>query len=57
MWKKSRRKTSDELDALVCAMVALGLAVPDSGLVITDYPGGDIRPVGKRSVAILQAFP
>ena len=50
-------QSHDELDALVCAMVALGVAVPDSGLVITDYQGGDIRPVGKRSVSILQAFP
>jgi predicted nuclease with RNAse H fold len=47
----------DELDALVCAMVALGVAVPDSGLVIQEHAGGDIRPVGKRSVMLLTAFP
>ncbi|HET6346464.1 MAG TPA: DUF429 domain-containing protein [Myxococcota bacterium] len=47
----------DELDALVCAMVALGVAVPDAGLVIQEHPGGDIRPVGKRSVMLLSAFP
>lgn len=50
-------QSSDELDALICAMVALGVAVPECGLVLNEIPGGDIRPVGKRTVNILQAFP
>jgi predicted nuclease with RNAse H fold len=50
-------QTSDELDALVCAMVALGVGVPECGLVMQELAGGDIRPVGKRSLMILSAFP
>ena len=50
-------KSADELDALVCSLVALGCAYPETGLVIHELPGGDIRPVGKRSLCILQAFP
>jgi predicted nuclease with RNAse H fold len=50
-------KSADELDALVCAMVAFGAAVPEAGLVMQELAGGDIRPVGKRVVTLLQAFP
>lgn len=50
-------KTADELDAFVCALVALGRAHPESGLVLTELKGGDIRPIGRRPVAILRGLP
>lgn len=50
-------QSPDALDALVCAMVALGCAIPEAGLVMQEFAGGDVRPVGKRAVMILSAFP
>lgn len=55
--EQDKLETADALDALVCALVALASAVPEAGLVVSELAGGDIRPVGRRSVAILQAFP
>jgi hypothetical protein len=49
--------TAQELDALVCAFTALGVAAPDSGIVINELQGGDLRPVGKRPVVVLEALP
>lgn len=53
----SAPKTPDELDALACAVVALGRAFPDSGLVLGEWQGGEIRPIGRRQVAILRGLP
>ena len=50
-------KTPDELDAFVCALVALGRAHPDCGLVLSDWHGGEIRPIGRRHVALLKGLP
>jgi hypothetical protein len=50
-------KTAEELDAFVCALVALGRAHPDSGLVLTEYQGGEIRPLGRRQLALLKGLP
>ena len=49
--------TADELDALICAVTALGAVAPESGLVVHELEGGEIRPVGKRALAILKALP
>jgi hypothetical protein len=49
--------TPDELDALACAVVALARAYPDSGLLLGEWQGGDIRPIGRRPVAILRGLP
>ncbi|MEE8409767.1 MAG: hypothetical protein V3T05_09195 [Myxococcota bacterium] len=49
--------TVEELAALVCAITALGAASAESGLVVAQLPGGDIRPIGKRPVVVLQALP
>ena len=50
-------QTAGELEALVAALTGLGVAVPDAGLVVHQHTGGDIRPVGKRAVAVLAALP
>jgi len=50
-------ESPDELDALICAVTALGAVAPESGLVVHELAGGDIRPVGKRALAILKALP
>lgn len=50
-------RTSAELDALVCALVALGTAHPESGLELRSFVGGDIRPVGQRAVSLLYSIP
>lgn len=52
-----RPTTADELDALVCALTALGCGAPESGLVTRELPSDDIRPVGKRSLLIIDALP
>ncbi len=49
--------TAEELDAFACAMTALAVAVPETGLVTHELAGGDIRPVGKRPLVILEALP
>jgi hypothetical protein len=49
--------TAFELDALVCALTSLGVAAPDSGIVTHELQGGDLRPVGKRPVVVLEALP
>ena len=49
--------TPDQLDALVAALVALGLGIPDAGVVVQELEGGDIRPVGRRPLALLRALP
>jgi predicted nuclease with RNAse H fold len=50
-------KTSDELDALMCAMTALACGAPECGLVVRELPAEQIRPVGERSLMILDALP
>ncbi len=50
-------QTPEELEALVCAVVALGVAAPDSGLVTHELPGGEIRPLGARPIVLLEALP
>ncbi len=50
-------ETAGELDALVAALTALGLAAPDSGLVVHEHVGSELRPVGKRPMAYLVALP
>lgn len=50
-------KTADELDALVCSVVALAKIAPATGLITREWVGGDIRPVGKRSIVLLTALP
>ncbi len=49
--------TGDELQGLICALTALGACAPETGLVVHELEGGDIRPVGKRSLALLKALP
>lgn len=49
-------KNAEELEALVCAMTALAIAFPESGLVAHEVPGSEIRPVGRRNIAILDAL-
>lgn len=49
--------TAAELHASVAAIVALGCAFPDSGLVTHESKGGEIRPVGMRKLVILDALP
>jgi predicted nuclease with RNAse H fold len=49
--------SADELDALICALTALGAVAPESGLVVHELEGGEIRPVGKRQLAVLKALP
>lgn len=50
-------ETPEELDALVSALVALANAHPECGLVAKNWPGGEIRPVGKRSLSLLYGLP
>lgn len=50
-------ESADELESLVCALTALGCAHPESGLVIREFPGEEIRPVGKRSLCVVDALP
>ncbi len=52
-----RPTTAGELDALICAVTALGTVHPESGLVIRELTGDIIRPVGKRSLHIIDALP
>ncbi|MCB0063664.1 MAG: DUF429 domain-containing protein [Caldilineaceae bacterium] len=47
----------EELEALVCATTALAVAFPQCGLITREMSGGDIRPVGRRSVILLEALP
>ncbi|MFC1609786.1 DUF429 domain-containing protein [Myxococcota bacterium] len=53
----ARPASADELDALVCAVTALGHAYPESGLIVRELPGDQIRPVGKRSLYIIDGLP
>jgi hypothetical protein len=50
-------RTSIELEAVVAALAALGVAVPDAGLVTQELSGGEVRPLGKRPVVLLEALP
>ncbi len=50
-------KNHAELDALVAAVVALGTAFPESGVVVSSHPGSELRPVGDRPVNILDRLP
>jgi len=52
-----RPKTPVELEAMVAAVTALAVAVPDTGLVVHELQGGEVRPVGKRPVVVLEALP
>jgi len=45
------------LEALIGGLTALGVAIPDAGLVVHELGGGSIRPVGRRPVALLVALP
>lgn len=57
-WQTEEPTSADELDAWVCALVACGQrAAATSGLVIQQWAGGEIRPVGRRQVALLRALP
>lgn len=49
--------TSAELEALICALVALAIAYPESGLVVQHLPGGEICPVGEHAVSLLCRVP
>ncbi len=49
--------TADELDALVSAVSALAVAFPECGVLARTLEGGEIRPVGKRSLVILDGLP
>lgn len=49
--------SEDAFEALVCSVVALGVSHPESGLQTQMWMGGDIRPVGTRSLAVLSALP
>ncbi len=49
--------SSSELDALICAIVALANAHPETGLIVQSFTGGDIRPVGQREVSLLYGIP
>ena len=46
-----------EIDSLVCGITGIGAGFPESGLVTHQLPGGNIRPVGKRSIVMLDALP
>ncbi|MEM6533985.1 MAG: DUF429 domain-containing protein [Myxococcota bacterium] len=46
-----------QLDALVSALVALGTAHPESGLIVNSVEGGEIVPVGRRPFNLLTALP
>ena len=48
---------SDEVDALAACVVGLGANYPETGLMIEELAPGDIRPVGRRPIAVLQALP
>lgn len=50
-------QTPEELESLVCAVTAMAVAFPECGLTVHELEGGDIRPVGTRSVALLSALP
>ena len=43
--------------ALTCAVTAMAVAFPETGLITHEIPGGEIRPVGKRSLVILGGLP
>lgn len=50
-------RSVEELDAVVSAVVAMAVAFPECGLVTHSFAGGNIRPVGSRSVVVLDALP
>jgi hypothetical protein len=50
-------QTSEELDALVCSLTALGVGAPDCGLVTEELEAGDIRPLGQRPAVVIRALP
>jgi len=52
-----RPKTPVELEAMVAAVTALAVAIPDMGLVVHELAGGEVKPVGKRPVVVLEALP
>lgn len=47
----------EELEGLVCAIVALAVGVESTGLVSRELEGAEIRPVGTRPVVLLEALP
>jgi len=49
--------TAEELEALVAAITALAITYPATGLVTHEIEGGPIRPVGSRTIAVLDALP
>lgn len=50
-------QTPVDLEALVSALTALGVAAPESGLVVHELRGGEIRPIGRRPVVVLAGLP
>ncbi len=49
--------TAPELEAMICAITAHGIAFPDTGYVTHLIAGGEIRPVGRRMIAVLDGLP
>jgi hypothetical protein len=49
--------TADELDALISALSVLAISFPECGILSRSLEGGEIRPVGKRSLVILDGLP
>lgn len=52
-----RPTSAEELNALVCALAALGHSHPESGLVTVSFEGAEIRPVGRRELILLAGLP
>ncbi len=52
-----RPTTADALDALAAALAALGHCHPESGLLVRELSGEEIRPVGRRTLLVLDALP
>jgi len=48
--------TAPELDAMVAAITVMGATMPDTGLVTHRFVGGGIRPLGNRSIIILDGL-
>ncbi len=49
--------TAGELEALVAALTALGVSMPEAGFIVHELAGGDLRPVGRRPVVLLESLP
>jgi predicted nuclease with RNAse H fold len=49
--------SAEQVEALICAVTALAYCFPETGVLVHEIEGGEIRPVGKRPVVILSALP